>query len=69
MAFYKKKYLQEMTPWVEGLLTCSISISESDKKNGSPRVGDMIAINDKDSSDMWLVAEKFFKDNYEWFSD
>ena len=69
MAFYKKKYLQEMTPWFEGLPIDLVSISEADKKNGSPKKGDMIAFNDKDSTDMWLVAKEFFDNNYEWVSD
>lgn len=42
-----------------------ISISEADRANGSPRAGDMIARNPKDHSDMWLVAEKYFFDNFE----
>ncbi len=69
MAFYRKKQLQEMTPWVDGLPMDLVSISEADKKNGSPKKGDMIAFNPKDATDMWLVAEKFFKENYEWTSD
>ena len=40
------------------------SISEADDKNGSPKIGDMIAVNPDDETDTWLVAEKFFKDNY-----
>tara|TARA_R110000868_G_C10972546_1_gene770370 strand:- start:22453 stop:22605 length:153 start_codon:yes stop_codon:yes gene_type:complete len=46
-----------------------VSISEADKLNGSPKTGDMIAFNQKDSTDIWLVAEEFFNDNYEWVSD
>jgi len=41
-----------------------ISISEPDKKNGSPKIGDMIARNPKDHTDQWLVAEKYFKENF-----
>ena len=69
MAFYRKKDLQEMTPWVEGLPMDLVSISEADKENGSPKKGDMIAFNPFDATDMWLVAEEFFKDNYEWITD
>lgn len=43
----------------------NISISDADKNNGSPKIGDMIARNPKDYSDQWLVAEKYFKDNFE----
>ena len=42
-----------------------ISISEVDKRNGSPRIGDMIARNPKNHNDQWLVAEQYFKDNFE----
>ena len=69
MAFYRKKELQELTPWVDGLPMSLVSISEADEKNGSPKTGDMIAFNPKDSTDMWLVAKQFYEDNYEWASD
>ena len=42
-----------------------ISISDADKANGSPKIGDMIARNPKNHNDQWLVAEKYFKDNFE----
>ena len=42
-----------------------VSISEVDKQNGSPKIGDMIARNPKNHNDKWLVAEQYFKDNYE----
>ena len=42
-----------------------ISISDEDLKNGSPKIGDMIARNPKDYSDQWLIAEQYFKDNFE----
>lgn len=41
-----------------------VSISASDKENGSPKKGDMIARNPKNHDDMWLVAKKYFKDNF-----
>lgn len=41
------------------------SISNADKENGSPKVGDMIARNPKNYLDQWLVAEQYFKDNFE----
>ena len=69
MAFYRKKELQELIPLVEGLPMGLVSISDADKKNGSPKKGDMIAFNPKDGTDMWLVSEQDYKDNYEWVSD
>ena len=44
-----------------------VSISDVDIKNGSPKIGDMIARNTKNHDDQWLVAEKYFKDNFEPF--
>ncbi len=69
MAFYRKKQLQEMTPWVEGLPIDIVRISQADIDNGSPKTGDMIAFNLTNGSDMWLITEKFFEDNYEWITD
>jgi len=42
-----------------------VSISDADRQNGSPKIGDMIARNPKNHNDQWLVAEKYFKDNFE----
>lgn len=42
-----------------------VSISQADLDNGSPKIGDMIARNPKDSNDQWLVAKKYFEDNLE----
>ena len=62
---YKRKGLSEMRPYIEGEDVSGVSISEPDKQNGSPRVGDMIARNPKNHKDQWLVAEKYFKENLE----
>ena len=69
MAFYKKKALQELMPWESDMPMELVSISEADKQNGSPKNGDMIAFNPKNRTDMWLVAEQFFTDNYEYIKD
>jgi len=42
-----------------------ISVSSEDLNNGSPKKGDMIARNPKNHKDQWLVAEKYFSDNFE----
>ena len=42
-----------------------VSISVEDLANGSPKIGDMIARNPKNHDDQWLVAEQYFKDNFE----
>ena len=69
MAFYRKKQLQEMVPWDSDIPDDLFSISYSDELNGSPKAGDMIAISKDDPTDMWLVSEQLFKDNYEWVCD
>jgi len=43
----------------------AISVSETDLQNGSPKSGDMIAINPLNQDDQWLVAEQYFKNNFE----
>ncbi|QNR23021.1 hypothetical protein [Croceimicrobium hydrocarbonivorans] len=42
-----------------------VSISPEDINHGSPKLGDMIARNPKNYKDQWLVAEQYFKDNFE----
>ena len=42
-----------------------VSISDVDRKNGSPKKGDMIARNPKNHNDQWLVAQQYFEDNFE----
>lgn len=62
---YRRKSISEMRPYEEGENVDKISISEADKLNGSPKLGDMIARNPKNHNDQWLVAEQYFKDNLE----
>ena len=42
-----------------------LSISETDKENGSPKTGDMIARNPKNHDDIWLIAKDYFDENFE----
>ncbi len=62
---YKRKSVSEMRPFIKGEVLEEVSVSDEDKLNGSPKVGDMIARNPKNHLDQWLVAEKYFKDNLE----
>jgi hypothetical protein len=62
---YKRKGLSEMRPYVEGEDLFNVSISPVDKRNGSPKAGDMIARNPNNHADQWLVAQKYFEDNLE----
>lgn len=63
---YRRKQIAELRPYVEGeVLSNRVSVSASDKEAGSPKVGDMIARNPVHREDQWLVAEKYFQDNFE----
>ena len=72
---YRKSKLAEMTPVTqqeveeyeagEGGVLSEISISDEDRANGSPKVGDMRARNPENHADQWLVAKEFFEENYE----
>ena len=66
---YKKISISEMRPYIEGECLYGISISEADKRNGSPDVGDMIARNPENYRDQWLVGKDYFKDNFELTED
>ena len=66
---YKRKAIAELRPvdiidLTNGLST-NVSISEADLQAGSPKLGDMIARNPDNHKDQWLVAAKYFKDNFE----
>lgn len=66
---YRRTQIAEMRPVtaeeIEEGLEFNISVSYEDFKNGSPKIGDMIARNPKNHNDQWLVAEQYFKDNFE----
>jgi len=62
---YRRTQIAEMTPWVTDFDMYGVSISAPDKAAGSPKTGDMIARNPKNYDDMWLVAAKYFADNFE----
>ena len=62
---YRRKQIAELRPYVKGEKLKGVSISDADKKKGSPKIGDMIARNPKNHNDRWLVAKKYFKDNFE----
>ena len=54
-----------MRPYIAGEDVSDVSISTLDKQNGSPKDGDMIARNPENHDYSWLVAEKYFKDNFD----
>lgn len=42
-----------------------VSISDVDRANGSPKIGDRVARNPNNHNDQWLVAAQYFEDNFE----
>jgi len=63
---YRRSQIAELRPYEEGeMLSDRVSISKADLENGSPKKGDMIARNPKNHDDQWLIAEDYFKDNFE----
>ncbi|WP_316176224.1 hypothetical protein [Bradyrhizobium sp. SZCCHNRI1073] len=62
---YRRTQIAEMAPWHPGFDMSEVSVSKPDKEAGSPKQGDMIARNPKNYADMWLVAAKYFADNFE----
>jgi len=61
---YTRTNIAEMRPYIEGEALINVSISTADKLNGSPLLGDMIARNPSNHEDQWLVAQKYFTDNF-----
>ncbi len=61
---YKRTSIAELREYIVGENLENISISDVDKQSGSPKIGDMIARNPLNHDDMWLVSEKYFKDNF-----
>jgi hypothetical protein len=62
---YRRSQIAELRPYVLGEPMGAVSISQTDVDAGSPKDGDMIARNPKNHSDKWLVAAKYFTDNFE----
>jgi hypothetical protein len=62
---YRRKQIAELRPYTPGESMTLISVSEEDRKAGSPKTGDMIARNPKNHDDKWLVAAAYFADNFE----
>ena len=66
---YRRKQIAELRPYREGEWVGDISISKEDSNAGSPKLGDMIARNPQNHADQWLVAAKYFADNFTEYSE
>lgn len=65
---YRRTQIAEMREYDPGeILHSRVSISAPDREAGSPKPGDMIARNPANHDDQWLVAAKYFADNFEPF--
>ncbi len=62
---YRRTQIAEMAEWEPGFDMTDVSISEADKRAGSPKLGDMIARNPANHEDKWLVAYDYFLANFE----
>jgi hypothetical protein len=62
---YRRTQIAEMRRYVEGETVNGYEVSAVDAAAGSPKLGDMIARNPKNHKDQWLVAAKYFADNFE----
>lgn len=62
---YRRKQIAELADWYPGFDMTGVSVSEEDRKAGSPKEGDKIARNPKNHADKWLVAAAYFEQNFE----
>jgi hypothetical protein len=62
---YRRKQIAELRPYIDGEDMHGISVAAVDAMEGSPKPGDMIARNPVNHADKWLVAAKYFEDNFE----
>ena len=62
---YRKTAIAWLAPWTPDTEMTGVSVSDEDRENGSPKVGDMISRNPDHHADRYLMAEKFFRESYE----
>ena len=62
---YRRTAIAEMAGWTPEFDMDDVSVGDSDIRNGSPKLGDMIARDPADHSDKWLVNAGYFAANFE----
>jgi hypothetical protein len=62
---YRRTAIAEMADWHPGFDVAGVSISDADRKAGSPKLGDKIARNPANHDDRWLVAAQYVVANFE----
>lgn len=72
----KSSYLREVTQedidefrehkviYTDKTRSHTVSISDTDLNDGSPKVGDMIAVNENTLTDQWLINKTYFHENF-----
>lgn len=72
----KSAYLREVTEedmdefnelgviYTDKTKTHTVSISDADLESGSPKIGDMIAVSENNTSDQWLINEGYFHEHF-----
>jgi len=63
--FKKEGHITVAPDYLDREYPYKVSISDSDIRNGSPKIGDMIARNPEKHNDQWLIAEDYYKNNFE----
>lgn len=63
--YERKRSVSFMAEWTPDFDMTGVSISEPDKAAGSPKEGDFVAINPKNTEDRWLVSKEYFEQNFE----
>lgn len=62
---YRRKQIAHLRQWQPGDNMTGVSVSAPDREAGSPKPGDMIAVNVKNPADKWLIAAQYFVDNFD----
>jgi len=66
---YRRTSIAELRPVtqsdIDRFANSIYSVSIEDLRNGSPKIGDMIARNPKNHLDQWLIAKDYFEQNFE----
>lgn len=72
----KSAYLREITEedidefkgsgviYTDETKTHTVSISDADLESGSPKIGDMIAVSENNTSDQWLINKGYFHEHF-----
>lgn len=62
---FRRTAIAELRPFEEGeTLDPSVSVSETERAAGSPKLGDYIGRNPANHDDQWLIAADYFAANF-----